>query len=46
MSASTFDTPHLLRVDHDDVVAGIDVGGELGLVLAAQPVRDPARETP
>jgi hypothetical protein len=36
----------LLYVDHDDVVAGIDVGGEFGLVLAAQAPRDFRREPP
>ena len=35
--------PHLLGVDDDDVVAAIDMRGELRLVLAAQPVGDDRR---
>ena len=31
---------HLLRIDHDDIVAVIDMRRERGLVLAAQPERD------
>jgi hypothetical protein len=34
--------PHLLRIDDDDVIAAVDVRGEAGLVLAAQPHRDDA----
>src|SRR5690606_36036476 len=36
---------HLLRVDHDDVVAGIHVRGVDGLVLAAQAAGDLAGDT-
>jgi hypothetical protein len=32
------------RVDHDDEVAGVDVGRVLGLVLAREHARDAARE--
>ena len=36
----------LLRIDHDDVVAVVDVGREAGFVLAAQAHRDDGREPP
>src|SRR5690606_10133298 len=38
--------PHLLRVDDDDEVAGVNVRRILGLVLAAQHGRDLRRQTP
>src|SRR5688500_10995437 len=37
---------HLARVENDDEVAGVDMGGEARLVFSAQHVRDPGRETP
>src|SRR5208282_1675318 len=37
---------HLLGVDHDHVVAVVDVGREAGLMLAAQAHRDDGREPP
>src|SRR5690606_17897586 len=36
---------YLLGVDHDDVVAGIDVRSVLGLVLATQTTRDFSGQT-
>jgi hypothetical protein len=36
---------HLVRVDHDDIVAAIHMGCEARLVLAAQPKSDKGGET-
>jgi len=36
---------NLLRVDHDDIIASVDVRSELGLMLAAQTAGDLGRQT-